>query len=242
MEAARARPGVDEVHDLRVALRRYVEALRILEPWTGVRYSSAIRKRLKPLRRIAGNVRDLDVAAGLLREARSPISLLLQRDAATRLLGRALAEPLRPPRAPAMPQAEVPSPATIARQLLPALAEDYCRRGRKLLHGDPPLDKLHAFRIRSKRFRYALELFSGLYGPGLRDRLAKLREVQDALGDINDCDSLRRMRETRADPSLGDWLDARIERRLRDFRRLWKRGFSDPVWWTGYLRRQARDA
>ncbi len=242
MEIARLDLGVEPVHDLRVALRRYIEALRVLEPWTGSRYSSAIRLRLKPLRQVAGDVRDLDVAAGLLLDAQCPLSLRMRREAAARLLERALAEPIRPPRPPRSPGADAPRPASVARQLLPSLAEDYCRRGRKLRRGDPPAAKLHAFRIRTKRFRYTLEIFASVYGPGLQLRLKRLRDLQDALGDINDCESLRQLPQASADRALRHWIDERILRRTRDFRRLWKRGFSDPAFWIGYTRRWARDA
>ena len=46
---------------------------------------------------------------------------------------------------------------------------------------------MHKFRLRTKRFRYTLEMFKDLYGPGMLKRIESLKQVQTYLGDINDC-------------------------------------------------------
>src|SRR5213594_2000685 len=78
------------------------------------------------------------------------------------------------------------APENAARKL-PKLAGRYFKAGRKLLKGRASVEILHRFRLETKRFRYTLELFRPCYGPGLDQRLALLRKVQDLLGEINDC-------------------------------------------------------
>ncbi|MDD1719440.1 MAG: CHAD domain-containing protein [Methanoregulaceae archaeon] len=46
----------------------------------------------------------------------------------------------------------------------------------------------HALRIDVKRLRYTLEAFAPLYPDGLKDRIGALREIQDLLGEMHDCD------------------------------------------------------
>src|SRR5580692_6953009 len=52
-----------------------------------------------------------------------------------------------------------------ARSILPKMARRYFEAGRKAIEGKRPPGELHAFRLKTKRFRYTLELFSPLYGP-----------------------------------------------------------------------------
>ena len=83
------------------------------------------------------------------------------------------------------------SPAVNARMTLPALVGKYAGAGRKLLAENPDPAQLHALRLQTKRLRYTLELFAPCYGPGLDERLAMLRGVQQHLGEMNDCATLR---------------------------------------------------
>jgi CHAD domain-containing protein len=50
--------------------------------------------------------------------------------------------------------------------------------------GDPV--RLHAFRLSAKRFRYTLELFRPLFGPGMDARIEAVRKIQSMLGDRQD--------------------------------------------------------
>ena len=50
------------------------------------------------------------------------------------------------------------------------------------------IEDLHAMRIAAKRLRYTMEVFAPLYDDGLKQPLQTVREVQDVLGDIHDCD------------------------------------------------------
>jgi CHAD domain-containing protein len=48
--------------------------------------------------------------------------------------------------------------------------------------------ELHAMRIAAKRLRYTLEIFAPLYEDELKEPLKAVREAQELLGDIHDCD------------------------------------------------------
>lgn len=72
------------------------------------------------------------------------------------------------------------------RKRMPKLAAAYFEDGRKALAPGTSWDEMHAFRLRTKRFRYTLETFRDLYGPGLDNRIESLKKVQTFLGDIND--------------------------------------------------------
>lgn len=238
IERSRGSLGVDEVHDLRVALRRYNEALQLFEPWTGRRHAKALRARMKPLRRTAGQLRDLDVAVELLAKAESAISLDFEREEARAHLAAALTAEFETPPPPLV--IEVEAADQVARTLLPKMAKQYFRTGSKLRAGSPPDEQFHDFRIVGKHFRYALELFAPLYGPALGRRIGSLRKVQGALGDLNDCAVLSAMPRVREDAKLLEWLGSRSARKREEFGQVWDADFSSVRTWSAYLRRWAR--
>jgi CHAD domain-containing protein len=138
------------------------------------------------------------------------------------------------------------SPAVNARMTLPALVAKYAGAGRKLLAGNPEPAQLHALRLRTKRLRYTLELFAPCYGPGLDERLAMLRGVQQQLGEMNDCATVRAWLARRLPRSslhrvkVERFLDQRLARAAAGLRRHWKVAFDAPgqdAWWAGYLSR-----
>ena len=135
-----------------------------------------------------------------------------------------------------------------ASQGLPELAQAFFAAGDKLSAGEAPPQALHQFRLLTKRFRYALELFSPCYGSGLDRRIEALRVLQQHLGDINDCATTRDLVLGRSDlpRSQRDMLVRRVEelsaRRIAGFRQCWRGDFAPPrrqQWWTNYLRRYA---
>lgn len=48
--------------------------------------------------------------------------------------------------------------------------------------------RLHDMRIAAKRLRYVLEVTAPCFGPDARRAIKRMRELQDLLGDIHDCD------------------------------------------------------
>jgi CHAD domain-containing protein len=71
MERISRSAGEDEVHDLRVSIRRFSQAVRIFEPLLPKR-SKKIVNRVRRLLTAAGSVRDLDVGMERLRKLGVP--------------------------------------------------------------------------------------------------------------------------------------------------------------------------
>jgi CHAD domain-containing protein len=78
------------VHDLRVAIRRFSQCLRIFEPYFPAGEARRIRQKLKTIMAAAATVRDRDIATGLMHAAgvprRAPViaALLKERKQAER--------------------------------------------------------------------------------------------------------------------------------------------------------------
>ncbi len=119
-----------------------------------------------------------------------------------------------------------------AAEILPAMARRLFGAGRRLARGKPKLKRLHEFRLQVKQFRYTLELFEPLYGAGLSGRLAKLRELQQRLGRINDCVATRALVGAAGDLAGAARVLKHIERaqrrRVAGFVRFWNKEFDGP--------------
>ena len=61
--------GTDEIHDLRVAIRRFSQCLRVFAQFFPAAKQKRIRKRLRKVMGLAAAVRNCDVALQLAREA-----------------------------------------------------------------------------------------------------------------------------------------------------------------------------
>ncbi len=69
--------GEDEVHDLRVSIRRFKAALRVFRPEFAPRKAKKIRRSLDPVMQSAGIVRDRDVIVKLaLKSEREPSEIV----------------------------------------------------------------------------------------------------------------------------------------------------------------------
>lgn len=135
-----------------------------------------------------------------------------------------------------------------ARTVLPDLAKRFFAAGRKSTKRKGKTKTLHEFRLETKRIRYTLELFRPLYGPALDSRLARLRSIQQYLGAVNDCVTVRGLilntQDKRSLPVTE--LLARLETRQKDqtrkFLTYWKETFDAPgeeKRWVRYLRNYA---
>jgi len=140
------------------------------------------------------------------------------------------------------------SVAENARRELPRRTAPYFQAGRKLVTSKMSTKALHRFRLETKRFRYSLELFVPVYGPGLERRLASLRWIQDCLGEINDCVTTRRLLMAGRKQARGPLarllvrLDRLVETKRRQFARHWQTSFDAPGQvekWEQYLSRFA---
>jgi len=135
-----------------------------------------------------------------------------------------------------------------AQRLLPRLARAYYKAGRQVLGSKKSPRILHRLRLETKRFRYTLEVFLPVYGPGLQSRIDSLRHIQDCLGWVNDRASTRVLLETALPHNsphrrrLQERMDKQVEKLVRDFTRYWEDTFDAPGQqerWVAYLTRFA---
>lgn len=138
-------------------------------------------------------------------------------------------------------------PAENASSVLPQLAAEFFASGRKAAK-ETSYEALHKFRLTVKRFRYTLEAFRPLYGPGLEQRIEKLRTIQQLLGHLNDCATTRRLLERSADAGteevqqVVEFIDSRSASAARKVTRHWIEDFDangEESIWKRYLARQA---
>lgn len=199
----------EELHQMRVGTRRLRSALHLFEP--ALKLPGATRrKRIGPLARALGTVRDLDVQIELLRDkylAALPVEeqqrlhqLLVYLDeerARTRavLLEHLDSRQYQEFKAAATDFLTVPrlrgTQAETLYHLLPELfrsqlADLWAHPGWQ----EPDVETLHALRIAVKRVRYSAEFFASCYGKGFRSLYLELKRLQEDLGIIHDCDVL----------------------------------------------------
>lgn len=132
------------------------------------------------------------------------------------------------------------------RKRLPKMARKYLARGARALEEESSWDDIHDFRLATKRFRYALEMFAPLYGPGLEARLEDLRKIQTMLGDANDCVVTAEMLgDDEAANAARERLQEKAEAKTRKLRAWWRTAFHAPAAaerWAAYLARPKKAA
>ena len=198
--------GIEAVHDLRVAIRRFRQVAKILKPWLPREESRLLRRELKELMGKAGSVRDRDIALHLLRTIEVPKNrrILSELHAARAASAHALHEclhdfQLRDTSAAwrralkLVKQADAPAASDTARDILPPMLKKHLRQGRHAAHEDTPEKELHRFRIATKEIRYTLDLFTPLYGTRIDEITENLKKLQNHLGSIHDCAVTKRL-------------------------------------------------
>jgi len=217
-EAALDFADVEGVHDMRVASRRLRSALRDFAPhvWRPSRLER-VRGALKELAGALGGVRDEDVAiAALARlaeaapaEARAGIEALAEerhgrRESRRRRLAealgteaveklrsrfaRAVEEACRPPRSKKGGAVESQESFAGVGRAVVARSWAELRELSPSLYRPLKQRRLHRMRIAAKRLRYALELFTACWGGAAHDLASEISDLQDALGELHDCD------------------------------------------------------
>lgn len=199
---------LEAVHQLRVATRRASTALDMFEPVQELLPPSAVgedrvwvAQQLKKLRRAAGEARDADVLRQYYERVpdneqppKKLRRLLDQRSRKTRKPVRKLLDKLRRKNFPARVIAllremqatdrDQPTFRAFARDTVCRLWQKYAATAQADLND---IGKLHEFRIETKEFRYALELFVSALPKALSETFyARVSELQEALGTIND--------------------------------------------------------
>jgi CHAD domain-containing protein len=239
---ARRPEGAEDIHDLRVAIRRFTQGLRAFRYALG---HGNVRQMRRPLRKImnrCGAARNADVALEVLKAAGAPAngSLKSGLEAARSRAGRDLAEFLKEWKiaskmrtwrdwlAPeAGPNQTI---ASAARRSLRPLARQFLRAGALAAKPRSTPREMHRFRLLGKRLRYTLEIFQPMLGSECKEAIEAVRKIQEYLGAINDCAATADLiaqygapgaATTRAKAALRRLLAQRVE----TFRAHWREHF-----------------
>ena len=106
-----------------------------------------------------------------------------------------------------------------ANNVLPRLVEKYFKAGRKAADGKRSPKELHEFRIKTKAFRYTLELVCPVYGTRLENELEPVRDMQSVLGKLHDYYIIAEMLND--DQGLQTKLQRRTKKKLKEFHEQW---------------------
>jgi CHAD domain-containing protein len=205
--AAGDRPAPERVHRLRVATRRTLAALEVFAGLLPERRCRWFQKRLRRLRRAAGEARDLDVLsehigrdsvggsplapAQVARErlvtmlarrrdaSRAPICRIRDELVAANWLGRTerLLDDIGS-------RGRDRAFATHARRTFRPLVRRFFTKADRRLRS---ADDIHRLRIEGKKLRYAMEIFACVFPPRRRARTAEaLERLQVTLGEFTD--------------------------------------------------------
>jgi len=204
---------IEYIHRMRVATRRLRAALPLFETCLPARQRPVWLKEIRKITRAMGAARDADVQIAHLQAYASGLKDPLQQRGVARLLLRLRQrrESLQPEvlhaldrfaasgalpamRAALEPMAAASAGPPFSHALYRHAADSIQPRLDEFLAYDAIVSRpeavaeLHAMRIAAKRLRYTLETFSPLYASGLKPWLPAIRQAQEALGNIHDCD------------------------------------------------------
>ena len=82
--------------------------------------------------------------------------------------------------------------------------------------------------MRTKHFRYTLELFEEQYGVRFAALMKKLKPVQDSLGEINDAATALAWMKTDESAQARTYLEQRIAKKSAGFEEYWSKVFDKP--------------
>jgi CHAD domain-containing protein len=203
---------IEYVHRMRVASRRLRTALRLFNQHLPDNFGEEWRVAFKGITRALGNARDLDIQIELVElqilesldkkilpgyqrlllrlkqgrlKAQNKVELGINtiRENETlaeirRTLGAAQINPVRDYSFDLYP---------FAYRAINSALDDFLSYQQAISLPNNG-DKLHAMRIAGKHLRYTMEIFSPLYDQALLPFIDTMKNIQDQLGEIHDCD------------------------------------------------------
>jgi CHAD domain-containing protein len=216
VDGVRAADDIEYVHRMRVASRRIRTALALFKDDLPPKHCGAWRAEMRRVTRALGAARDTDVqieyVAELLEKAADParragierLLLRLRQQRARqqikigkvldRLEDRHVVEDMAETLLGLVVHARVYEIDALPVDLYPRAGEAIRLRLEEFLayeqHVAHPerIAELHAMRIAAKHLRYTLEICAPLYSSRLRKPIKVLKEIQELLGQIHDCD------------------------------------------------------
>lgn len=210
--ATRAGDPEAGVHDMRVAMKRLRESLRLFRKVYPRAALEPYLEKVEALNEALGQVRDRDVMQVHLRDLRrgerlsAGLRKLLDQLAAERqvafaallaLLDQLAAENFQQSLQAFLTDGRRPAKKGVAGQELGAFVRGRIARCLQALETALPAlaneadrEGLHRARIAQKKLRYRLEPFLPLMGKPVQRAYSTLCQLHDALGDVHDCDVL----------------------------------------------------
>jgi CHAD domain-containing protein len=199
------------VHQARIGIRRMRSVLHVFRTELEPGWADALDDDLARLGRVLGAVRDADVLGQRLAAMIDALPVATDRVAGVALLSRLgverrrhltslrreldgsrhrelvvrLLDAVDAPVFVADDVAAMPA-APIARARIKPPWRRLQRAVRALPEGDPPIEALHAVRLRAKRVRYTCDAIVPVVGRPARELAGAMRPVQDLLGDLHD--------------------------------------------------------
>jgi CHAD domain-containing protein len=234
LAASRPTSETENVHQLRVAVRRAMAALEIFASLLPPRRALWLSKRLRHIRKAAGPARDLDVlaermrvrgehhpgpawdellrqAARQRRRAQKPIEKMHKRLVRKGFMRRARKFIERIGPRTKLDRLIEPRYVVAGRRVFRRMADDFFSLSETQLSGD---EVLHAFRIQGKQLRYAMEIFAAAFEPSFRNELyPQIEALQARLGEVND--------HVAAQFQLRDWLAKATDEPTAEALRRW---------------------
>jgi CHAD domain-containing protein len=228
-------PEIVEIHDLRVGIRRFTQVLLVFKACFPAKEVKRVRRALKKTMALAGAVRDLDVAAGILgksrlaeaatfrshfqgrpKEARRILVDKLQRWTRQRIFPKWRRKlSLTSANGRGGPAGAVED---VANEMTPRLVRRFCALGERAAAGTDQMEQLHQLRIAAKKVRYTLELFAPPHESVIQERLRQLKKLQDLLGEIHDLETVRDMvLKEDSGPKLCAELERKRDRKIEEF-------------------------
>src|SRR6266478_6432145 len=198
---ARSADSNKGIHDLRVAVKRFREVLRLFRPVLRKKTFRRHREWIEELNDALGEVRDRDVALAQLRKltaglaeppgsvADLPARLESERLIAAGALAATL-DRLQLEGVPAQLAAQIEARERVRERLFDVRARWAAARR------EATPESLHRARIGNKRLRYAIEPFSRMLGKEIRRLYRSASRFHDVLGDVHDADSMAVLLET----------------------------------------------
>lgn len=208
---------IEPVHRARVACRRLRAVFSVFRGCFPGRASKKWRREIRRLGRALGAARDADVMISTLRGAlklesdpavRPGIRRLLLRERQRRqALQAGIESALRRFQGAGLPDEMALFTRAIGRRKragagAAAVADESRNRAREAgsarldallgfaeaVRNPAEIEALHRMRIAAKRLRYALEILAPILDHDFKPAIAALKELQDRLGEIHDCD------------------------------------------------------
>jgi CHAD domain-containing protein len=199
---------VESVHQLRVSTRRARAALDLFTTCLPKKVSKKVRRRLRKLRRLAGEIRDWDVfllnlkASGSVKYRKLQATLdlvnglaLNQRETARVALTESKQSlPFKFERLASTALASLHAPGSVAAATLgdaavPILTERITDLRDAAASAGSELAQFHRIRIAAKHLRYAMEIFGDCFEREFKESIYPLVEqMQEILGNLHDSD------------------------------------------------------